>query len=82
MQFVDTLQGRKIGLHRPDGHAGGPKLGSRLLDLRLVGGDQKVETVHCARFASSSPMPVDAPVTMAKGRSAGKASSRSVGFPL
>ncbi|MDB5091863.1 MAG: Alcohol dehydrogenase GroES domain protein, partial [Mucilaginibacter sp.] len=74
IQLVYTFGRRKIGLKGFDFGAGVTKGSRRLLDLRFVRRDQKVVPFLAQRFANSNPMPVDAPVTIAKGRVADKPS--------
>ena len=65
---VDAFRPGQVGLHRLDGPGSLPQRGGRLLDLGFVGRDQHVEFVFRQILASSKPMPVEAPVTMANLR--------------
>jgi len=68
IKLVHTLGGRKIGLKGFDFGAAVTKGSRSLLDLRFVRCDQKVVAFFAQRFANSNPIPVEAPVTIAKGR--------------
>ena len=68
----DALDGSKVSLNGFCICAAATERSRRMFDLGFISCDQEVVAFFFAqRLASSNPMPVDAPVTIAKGREAG-----------
>jgi hypothetical protein len=67
MELVHAGECREIGLHGLYLHPVLVELGSGLGDPGLVGADEEVVAVRAAISARWYPMPVDAPVTIARG---------------
>jgi hypothetical protein len=50
VELIDAFEGGKVGLDGLDTRSGAAKHGRRLLDLRLIGRDDEIETVIGAAF--------------------------------
>ncbi len=69
IELLDAVVGREVDLKWSDGRAETFELAGDGRYIVILGGDDQVEVFSANSLASSSPMPLEAPVTTARGRS-------------